>query len=339
MSHNLSKNAAGEVEMFCAGKPAWHGLGINVQDAQTWENASKLAKLDWTISKVQLTNPRTSAGIPSYALLRDDDNRWISTVGDKYTPIQNAQAFSFVDALLEAGKAHYESAGALGNGEVMWCMARLNAQSFSPVKGDEHQTYLLFSEFRDGRAAQVRLTLTRVVCQNTLNIALGSKAVNGAVLKLRHTSGIDEKIKAAKDLLTTVGSEISSIKTKFQALATKKITQPQFFTIMEKLFPGFEKSSRSENKAAMVASNFMANDGGQIKGIEGSAYALLQGVTRWIDHQRDGLRVGDSSIEAKRAESAMFGSGDQFKTFALDTISSVVGVDDIDKMLAEVALA
>jgi phage/plasmid-like protein (TIGR03299 family) len=339
MSHNLSQNAAGEYEMFCAGNPAWHGLGVNVKEAQTWENASKLAKLDWTISKVQLTNPRLNTAIPSYALLRDDDNRWISTVGEKYTPIQNEQAFGFVDALLKIGAAHYESAGALGNGEAMWCLARLTKQDFAPVKGDDHQSYLLFSEFRDGRAAQVRLTMTRVVCQNTLNIALGTKAINGAVLKLRHTAGIDDKLKAAKNLLGTIGDEIASITSKLQALATKKITQPQFMTIMEELFPGFEKNSRSENKAAVIASNFMANDGGKIKGIEGTAYALLQSVTRYIDHQRNGLRTGDSTLELKRAESAMFGSGDQFKTMALNSICATVGIDEIDQILANAALA
>lgn len=337
MSHNLSTNKSGQVEMFCAGKPAWHGLGINVKEAQTWENASKLAKLDWTISKVQLENPRLGTMIPSFALLRDDDNRWISTVGEKYTPIQNSQAFDFVDSLLKTGAAHYESAGALGNGEAMWCLARLTGQDFAPVKGDDHYAYLLFSEFRDGRAAQVRLTMTRVVCQNTLNIALGTKAVNGAVLKLRHTSGIDEKIKAAKQLLGTVGDEISSIKSKLQALATKKVTQPQFMTIMEKLFPGFEKNTRSENKAAVIASNFMANDGDQIKGIEGTAYAMLQSVTRYVDHQRDGLRTGDMTLEFKRAESAMFGVGDKFKNDALATICETVGISAIDQILSNIS--
>jgi hypothetical protein len=83
----------------------------------------------------------------------------------------------------------------------------------------------------------------------------------------------------------------------------------------------------------------MSNDGGKIKGIEGSAYSLLQSVTRYIDHQRDGLRTNDSTIELKRAESAMFGSGDKFKTLALNTICNAVGIDEIDQILANAALA
>ena len=209
----------------------------------------------------------------------------------------------------------------------MWCLVELKDGNFSPVKDDLHKTYLLFVDFRDGKAAQVRLTTERVVCHNTLNIALNQK-IDGTILKLRHTSGIDEKIKAAKSLLGSVNSEIQTVKNKLAMLATKKVTQPQFSTIMEKLFPGYEKKAQAENKVAIVAGNFMANDNNQIKGIEGSAYALLQATTRWIDHQRTGLRTGDSTIDLKRAESAMFGSGDKFKTTALDAICESMGIGE-----------
>ena len=73
--HDLSSNQNGQIEFFCSGQPAWHGLGQNVAEAQTWREASKLANLEWTISKLQLINPRTGVLIPSFALVRDDDGR------------------------------------------------------------------------------------------------------------------------------------------------------------------------------------------------------------------------------------------------------------------------
>jgi phage/plasmid-like protein (TIGR03299 family) len=333
MSHDLSTNKHNEVEMFCAGKPAWHGLGINVQDAQTWQDASKLAKLDWTISKIQLSNPRTNNPIPSFAIVRDDDDRWLSTVGLGYKEIQNNQMFDFSDAIIGTGKAHYVSAGAINEGRTVWCLARLNELDFSPVKGDTHESYLLFTDSRDGKSAQVKLTTTRVVCQNTLNIALSGA---GQMLRLRHTKGIDSKINEAKQILSTVGKQVTSISDKLKALATKPVTQPQFLSVMEKLFPGYEKNGQAQNKAASVASNFMLNDHGSIKGIEGSAYALLQACTQWVDHQRNGIRTGDNTIAYKRAESAMFGSGDLFKTTALNNICTIMGIgNEIDSSPVE----
>ena len=327
MSADISRNAAGQAEVFVAGAPAWHHLGVNVKEAQTWGKASKLAGLDWTISKNQLVNPRTGLPIPSYALLRDDDNRWIHTVGEGYNPIQNKDTFTFVDALLESGDAHYESAGALGNGEIVWCLARLK-KDFSPVAGDAHHTYLLFAEFRDGRAAQVKLTMTRVVCQNTLNVALSQRKIGDNVLRIRHSGDIDTKIKAAKSLVSNVNGDITKINNKLAELAKKQITVSSFSIVMEKLFPGWEKGGRAQNKAAAVAMNFENNDGGNIPKIAGTAYSLLQSVTKFIDHQRDGLRTGGKAedLPRARAESAMFGTGDVFKSEALDRICEAVGV-------------
>jgi phage/plasmid-like protein (TIGR03299 family) len=323
MSANISVNSNGQHEVMVVGEPAWHKLGVNVKTAKTWEQASKLASLTWTISKKQFANPITGKPVPSYALLRDDDHRYLATVGDKYFPIQNKDAFNFVDAVIGTGEAHYESAGALGNGETMWCLAKLN-NDFSPVKGDKHYPYLLFSEFRDGRAAIVKMCIERVVCNNTLNVAL--KEDCGTVLKLRHTSSVKEKMELAKSLIKGVNGQLLSINDKLKKLVEKKVTQPQFEKIMEALFPGWEKQGRSQNKAAIVASNFMSNDGDKISGIKGSAYSLLQSVTRYIDHQRDGLRVDGKPelLEVKRAESAMFGNGEQFKNEALNTICEVV---------------
>jgi phage/plasmid-like protein (TIGR03299 family) len=331
MSANISTNAIGQSEVFVASQPAWHKLGVNVKDAQTWEQASKLAKLTWSISKHQFDNPVTKKLVPSYALLRDDDHRYLSTVGEKYVPIQNKDAFAFVDSIIGTGDAHYESAGALGNGEIMWCLAKLNGD-FSPVKGDKHNPYLLFSEFRDGRAAQVKLTTVRVVCNNTLNLALGEKT--GTVLRLRHSGSIKEKMDLARKLVKDVNGDIMSINDKLKKLVDKKVTQPQFEEVMEKLFPNWQKGGRAQNKAAAIAANFWSNDDDKIVGIKGSAYSFFNAFTKYTDHQRDGLKVDGKPelLDVKRAESAMFGIGDSFKREALEAICQAVELGELFRL-------
>ena len=326
MSANIStNNSTKQAEVFTAGLPAWHHLGVNVQEAQTWEQAIKLAHLDWTISKHQLLNPVTSALIPSYAILRDDNNSYLSTVGEKYTPVQNKSCFDFVDALLESKDAHFETAGALGNGERVWCLARLN-KTFAPIKGDEHKTYLLFTDSRDGKAAQCKLTTVRVVCNNTLTQAL-AQDTDSKILRLRHTSGIEDKINTAKTLIKCVSSQINSLSDKLAHLASVKVTQRSLADVLGKLFPEIDKSTRQRNMAAQIAENFMSNDNNAIPAAQGTMYSLLNSVTQWTDHQRDGFRTGDggmSALPAKRAEAALFGSGDTFKSDALDSILAIV---------------
>ena len=330
MSAEISRSS-GISEVFVAGKPAWHRLGVNVSEAQCWQDASRLARMDWSISKNQLLNPLTNDVIPSYALLRDDTNRWISTVGSGYRVIQNNETFEFVDALIGTGKAHYVSAGVLGFGETVWCLAKIETK-FQPVKGDDHDVYLLFTDSRNGKAAKCKITLTRVVCNNTLNISLRDNQFH--TLKIRHTaSGYDVKLKAAKSLFGGVENEIGKIESKLKKLAENQVTLPQFENVMCNLFPGWEKSGQAQNKVGQVAANFENNDNDQIKGIGGSAYALLQSITKFIDHQRVGLRSGEQSQESKRSESAMFGSGANFKAEALDRICEACGIIDKEEVM------
>jgi phage/plasmid-like protein (TIGR03299 family) len=330
MSHNISVSG-GVAEVFTAGEPAWHRLGANVAKAQTWEEACRLAHLDWTISKRQLTNPATGEVIPSYALLRDDTNAWLSTVGAEYTPIQNTEAFSFVDGLIGEHGAHYVTAGALGRGDRMWVLAQLPA-TIEPVKGDKSLPYLLFTDPRGGGSAIARLVMTRVVCANTLAIALGEEQIGKAMLRLRHTGGVKDKLAAAKALMTGTVKSIKDIEALFVRLAEKRVDPPTLAKILTQLFPDLAESANQQNKARDILVNFQSNDGGAVKGIEGTAWALLNACTRWADHQRTGFQgtAGNpDALAAKRAESAMFGTGDAFKQQALDAILFAVGMAEV----------
>ena len=328
MSANIS-TSQGVAEVFVAGAPAWHNLGVNVEKAQKWEDAIKLAHLDWSISKKQFTNPVDGALVPSFALVRDDTGKYLSTVGTGYTPIQNADCFEWLDALMETREAHFESAGALGNGEVVWALARLD-KKFEPIKGDRHNTYLLFTDRRDGKAGTCKMCMTRVVCNNTLQAALGEDT-GDQVLRLRHTSGVKDKLQLAKGLIKGVSAQIESMNDKLKRLAEIKVTKTSYATVMGTLFPELETSARQQNMAALVAMNFSSNDQNAIPAAAGTMYGLLNGVTQWVDHQRDGFRTGDAGAAAmpyRRAEAALFGSGDDIKVAALEAILAAVNLND-----------
>ena len=335
MAHNLSINSNGEAEFFVAKTPAWHGLGTVTDNCLTWENAVIAAKLDWTISKSMLKNPRTGDDIGTFGIFRDDNNEFLALCKERYNLLQNQILFSFADILASSGRANFESAGAIDGGKTVWCMLRLSNLDFSPVNGDLHEARLLCIDYRDGRATTFKVVLNRVVCQNTLSIALGE--TGNETLKFRHTALRDVKMKQAEGLVSMAANSIQAMNMKLKALAAKPVSPIQFKQVMEKLFPNFEKETTAGNKALLVANNFMLNDGNKIAGIQGTAYAMLQAVTDYIDHQKIGLK-GEGSMEEKRRESALFGSGDKFKNDALKEIENMF-LDDIDMMMNEAILS
>jgi hypothetical protein len=93
----------GKVSMFCVGDrdAAWHKLGQRTPNAVTWQNAMRLAGLDWTVIKQNLYDSHGKS-LSAFGIFRTDDNEFLGAVGERYTPIQNVQAFQFVDALLES---------------------------------------------------------------------------------------------------------------------------------------------------------------------------------------------------------------------------------------------
>jgi phage/plasmid-like protein (TIGR03299 family) len=318
-----------EKMMFFAGAEPWHKLGQYVgQNCVTWAEAMKQAHLDWTVSKRQLFGKigESFKLISAWGIFRDDINDFIATVGDVYRPIQNHECFDFVDALLgvSAG-SHYETAGALGNGYQVWCLARIPEADFEINGGDQHRSYLLFTTSHDGSlAAQAKITTTRVVCQNTLFAALASE---GQMLKIKHTTNADEKLSRARAMMGKAVNGAKELAGKLATLAERKLTRESVATIFDRLFPKpkdeTQNQTRRVNAIGDILSLFERNDDNAYPEIRGSAYNLLNAFTEYTDHQKT-ARVTDKrpgyTQEQARIESSMFGSGAQFKGQVLDVI-------------------
>lgn len=330
MSHNLNY-LNGRHSFFCAsdryGLP-WHNLGQIVDQAQTWQNAIQLAQLNWTVSKRPLFSKISDGNyqeISSWGIFRDDNGIFLGSVGKVYEIIQNKEAFDFVDTLLEQQNgAHYETAGALGNGERIFVTARI-PYDISPdrAKDDISNCFLLFETSHDGSiSATAKLTTVRVVCNNTLNVALSTKGYGQ--LKVKHSESGHDKLDQAKKLITGIQQSVSQLKEKFNILAKRKVTQKINTQIMERLFgQDWKNGTRKVNQVEKIAKLFESNDGNKFPEIKGTAYNLLQAITNYSDHDRS-VRSTEGkeqmTTEALQAESALFGSGETFKAKALEYI-------------------
>src|SRR5439155_25560888 len=198
----------GRASMFYVEKPAWHGLGTKLQKPATAAEAIQAANLSWKVVKKpiragkdgerQVTMPHT------FATVREDLSSNLAeacpvfgVVGESYTPLQNQEAFAFFDPIVGKDAAIYETAGALGDSERVWILAKLPSD-IRVIGDDIANKFLLLSNSHDGSSAvQIKFTPIRVVCQNTLTMALNQ----GRTLRVPHVKSLRDRMKQAVDML------------------------------------------------------------------------------------------------------------------------------------------
>jgi phage/plasmid-like protein (TIGR03299 family) len=249
-------------------------------------------------------------------------------VGKGYQILQPVEAFNFCDTLVEApGGAHYDTAGCLGNGEVIFLSIRMPDADIEVVPGDKQEVSLIFTTSFDGSGASIAcISITRPVCQNTLRAALST---NTGMLRVKHTKNQQARFDDAIRLMSGVKQDAATLRDKLTLLAQRKMTRETMTGILDKLFPAPTKDAakssftRRENLLADVLSLYESNDHNAIPAIRGTAYNLLNAVTEWTDHHRD-VRLTSGregyTVERARAENATFGMGHLLKTQALDVI-------------------
>lgn len=224
--------AANLESIFYVRETPWHGLGTKVMEAPASEEALKIAGLDWKV----LQEPIYTMGkeqIEGFKVnVRDTDRRVLGVVSDRYKIVQNQEAFSFTDELLGEG-VRYETAGSLQNGRKVWLLARMPHEYI--ISGERITPYLVFFNSHDGSGAiKAALTPIRVVCQNTLNLALSTAKRSWSMI---HTGNIQGKIQEARDTLFLAEKYMDSLGKEFESLRKKKLSDRQVQEYIEILLP------------------------------------------------------------------------------------------------------
>ena len=275
--------------MFSAnGVTPWHGLGTIIQDAPTSEDAIRIAGLDWEVYKTTASYMGAD-GQQYYApyefTIRSSDSSVLGVVTDRYKIVQNNEAFAFTDHLLNDGVVKYETAGSLDNGKTIWLLARMEDHK---VLGDTTTPFLLFTNSHDGKGA-VRVTMTpvRVVCQNTLNLAL-SKA--NRTWSFTHTGDIDFKMMEARATITGANEYINSFEEHAEELAKIKVSKQQLDTMLDLLFPIDEDmTKRKQNNMQYLRDGFMekyntADLANQNSTTHGTGWGVVNAMSDFVTH-------------------------------------------------------
>lgn len=313
MSHNIN------TMMYYGAKP-WHKLGKEVKEVQTSEQAIIAAGLNWGVSKVPLVRADNSSPVDSFATVREDTKDTLGIVGGVYEPLQNKSAFSFFDAIVGEKAAMYHTAGSLGKGESVWMLAKL--PGYIRVIGDDvSEKYLLLTNRHDGRGAvQVMFTPIRVVCQNTLNVALSGIEKR---FKAKHTGNLGNKIRDVRDYLGIIEAKSSIFEETARRMAMVQVTNDAWKNYVKASgllpadIPGEKPSSRAYNIMEDVSRLFEHGKGQDMPGANKTAWGAFNAVVEYVDYQR-------STKEGKRAESLLFGSGANIKQKAWDNALALV---------------
>lgn len=268
--------------MFYVRNVPWHGLGTRVMEAPASSEALKLAGLDWKVLQepVYTENGELIRGYK--ANVRDTDRKVLGVVTDRYKVVQNQDAFAFTDALLGQG-VRYETAGSLMGGKKVWLLAHMPREYI--ISGERISPYLVFSNTHDGSGAvKVAVTPIRVVCSNTLNLALASAKRSWSMV---HTGDIKSKLGEAKKTLFLADAYMESLGKEFEVLQRQEMTEKKVREYISQLLPADENATDQQKKNMerlredLTARYFDAPD---LKGLGNNAYRFINAISDFATH-------------------------------------------------------
>lgn len=347
MSANIEFNKLrGTYSSYTVKQPAWHGLGITKPDyAKTSREVIEAANLDFNVLKGQIYGEyarpifdRTTgeqlltAKIPNTMFTYREDTGLVLTkdahmVTNAYEVVQNIEAFDFFDSIVEEGVAEYETAGVLGNGEIIFVSAKL--PRINLVNDDKIDQYLLFTMRHDGTGAvNLLFTPIRVVCNNTLVAALGSQQK----LSFKHTKNVKEKIEFSKTLLgilpkqrnnttaiynTMIESKVRDENQVHEYIANVFLKPDEFVVVDNRVLLTDNISTRKINQVASIL-NYTLDGIGQDPT---NVYGLFNGITGYLQNVKyDDKMIGknmSTELKEKIFMNSVFGDDKKLREVAI----------------------
>jgi len=317
MAHNINRTN-GKDSFFSVKQKAWHGLGQIVQDYPTSAEALQFAGLDFEVIKApnvhRLPDNSEIVSANSFFTYRKDNNAILGDkLGANYNVVQNTDAFSFFDSIVGGDGILYETAGALGAGEKIFITAKL-PDYIRVGKEDLIEKYIFLTTSHDGSESIIAaFTPIRIVCQNTLNMALGNCS---NVVKIRHTESAQGRLKEAHKIMGISNTLSIQLEEIFNNWTKVKITDGQIKQlIMEAMASNVEALANIKSGAfAELSTAFtnvcdsafeyaMSNETQLMDTTRGTLFGAYNAVTGYFQNVKE-FKTGEDKLN-----SIMFGSG------------------------------
>ena len=317
MAHEITQRADGFNEMAFVGETPWHGLGQEIDENSSIEEWQKAAGMDWTINSSPVKfdaegNDQLYSG--QNVLYRSDTHLPLSVVSNRYNAVQPVEVLEFFRDLIDENGFKINTAGTLRGGKRMWALAETG--KFGEVcKGDGVGGFLLLSTSCDRTlATTARFTTVRVVCNNTLTMAVNDKS---NCVSFSHIQQFDhEKV---KEKLGTAVASFGSFMDMAKVLQKQKLRQAQAQQFVADLITPLNQVKDSPIEENRAYKKIMALFDSEAKGQELVGYSkwgMLNAVTEYVDHHNPS-RNNDA-----RLDSAWFGTGDRLKNRAIALLTA-----------------
>jgi phage/plasmid-like protein (TIGR03299 family) len=320
MAHEIDFTTQAQGSAMFAYQPAWHGFGTVVSEAQTSVEALRIAGLDWTVALTDLAAIMPDGShqpIDTHrATMRTDTGKALGAVGLRYQPLQNREAFAWMDEVVGEQLAIWHTCGSLRGGKDVWMLAKLPG-NLEVCDRDVLDKYVLITNNHAGTGA-VRLfpTSVRVVCANTLRLAISEVDSNKSDaglplgLKLFHTAGsLGKRVQKARELLGVIGKSHDEFAQAARAMLAKSLNTQQ----VSDYFGGLVENRSDRNRSKVLGQLWdrfalPTNEGGY----KSNVWTAYNAASEWADHELRVTGKGEKRMERK-FRSCLFGSAHSFK--------------------------
>lgn len=326
MSHEFDSGVFGN------NLPAWHGLGKVLVHCPTTEEALREGGLLWDVEKQpiyrQTADGRFEVIPEQFESVRRDRDGHLGVVGNKYSPIQNVQAFSFIDTLLQDRVARWETAISLRDGRLVCGVLSLNETGVEIRKGDTLYPFLFVVNTHDGSgSAKVFPSFVRGVCANTVRLAL-QRRDKGYTVNIRHSGTIANKVAEAQRITALWGEDFTLGAEWLHRLVERPASKDRVAEFLDAMFPVSEAEKQGSGRSKTIRENQTLALAAAIQqeivllpqyaaSTQASAYDVFNGLTRFIDHDR----ANRDSVN--RFEYAVLGGGEDIKERGIHIIAQM----------------
>jgi phage/plasmid-like protein (TIGR03299 family) len=328
--------------MAYVGAVPWHGMGAVLDGSESIEQWAEAAGLGHKVSMrpsfFQDDDGLYKPAPNNFHVVRDDTQESLSVMTGRYKPVQPIEALEFFRDFIETDERFkLETAGSLNGGKRIWALARF--QDTVLAGGDEHAAFIMLATSYNGTLATLaQPTLTRVVCQNTIGVALSEGRTKRSQVKVPHSVEWTERVRRdAQDRLSVIVAGFDEYKALGDALASFKLSREQTEDFLKGLIFD-DRPDRTDIKRDKLKGQYdklfesWITTAGETEG--DTAWAALQAVTRFVDHSRNTRATGGESKESAKMASAFFGSGAALKSEAVAKLAQIAGIDRTAIMVA-----
>ena len=327
MAHELETMTNGQTAFVSARLSAWHQLGTVADDCMTAEEVMAKAFLGgWMVRKIALQGVETTPD--GVSIIECPDKRmtvrtniftgateYLGIVGTDYATVQNEEAAEVLNRLVDESGAHFETAGSLRGGRMVFITLKLpTGMRIAGV--DDMDLYLCATTSHDGTSAlRVDASPIRVVCANTQRAAI---AHSKGSYTFRHTSNVRQQISQAREAMGLMWKFLDGFQSEAEKMLNETLTMGEFEKVIAELWPvADDASDTTKNNAKKRASTlrYLIRDSDTQKAIKGTRWAGFQAVTEYVDH------FAPAKDAAVRANRAVTGPVAELKTRAFELLS------------------